>query len=362
MTGRTSGPLSGVRIVEFAAIGPVPFAAMMLADMGADVLLVERPGAPAPDPRLPIRRGRRVVELDLKQPAGVAQALQLAALADVVLEGLRPGVMERLGLDPQTVLGINARIVYGRMTGWGQTGPLARTAGHDINYLAVSGALSLLASDGQPPRPPLNLLADYGGGSLYLVVGMLAALTESRRTGKGQVVDAAMCDGAANLLAMASGMRASGQWEDAPGRNWLSGDAHFYRCYECADGRHVAVGALEPEFYRKWREIAGLTGPEFDAQMDKARWPDLCRQTAALFKTRTRDEWMALFDGTDACVSPVLGIDESAQDPHMAARQTWLEDGGCVYPAAAPRFDGHQRGSRPLSSLQSVEEAIALWR
>ena len=362
-TKMTSGPLAGVRVVELAGIGPGPFAAMMLSDMGADVVSIVRPGQRQGDARDVVNRGRRVVELDLKQPGDLARVLDLIGSADVLLEGFRPLAMERLGLGPEVVLARNPRLVFGRMTGWGQTGPLSQTAGHDINYIAITGALdSFRASNGEPVAP-LNLVGDYGGGALFLVVGVLAALLEARTSGKGQVIDAAMCDGVSLMLSAFHGMHARKRWTDVPGTNLLDGGAHFYRTYECADGLRIAVGPIEPQFYSELRTLAGLGDEAFDHQMDRTRWPELRQKLAAVFQTRTRDEWMAIFDNTDACVAPVIGLFEAPSHPHLAARETFIEVDGYVQPAPAPRF------SRTVSAVQGsaraapvpVSDVLASW-
>ncbi len=346
-TGAASGPLSGVRVVEFAGIGPGPFAAMMLSDMGADVVSIVRPGAGKRDAREFVNRGRRVVELDLKKAGDLAQVLDLIGAADVLLEGFRPQVMERLGLGPDVTLKRNPKLVYGRMTGWGQEGPLAQAAGHDINYIAITGALdSFRASNGEPVSP-LNLVGDYGGGALFLVVGVLAALVDARRSGKGQVVDAAMCDGVSLMLTMFHSMQAIKRWTDVPRTNMLDGGAHFYRAYECADGRSIAIGAIEPQFYAELRQLAGLSDGAFDHQMDRSKWPELQDKLIAVFKTKTRDEWCAILEGTDACAAPVVGLFEAPSHPHLAARRTFVEHAGHVQPAPAPRF------SRTVSAIQS---------
>lgn len=351
------GPLAGVRVVEFAGLGPAPMGAMILADLGADVVRIERraPADPATqvfDPALDIlRRSRRVVRLDLKQPEDRAQALSLVGRADVMIEGLRPGVMERLGLGPEICLGANPRLVYARMTGWGQDGPLAQAAGHDINYLSLTGALHAIGEAGGNPVPPLNVVADGGGGAMLLAVGVLAALTSARATGKGQVVDAAMVDGAALMMSMIYTLKAMGQWSERRGTNLLDGGAHFYGTYRCADGRWIAIGAIEPQFYRLLLDKAGVTDPDFDAQLDEARWPDLKDKLAALIATRSRDDWCALLEGSDACVSPVLSMTEAPFHPHTRTRGTFVEMGGVSQPAPAPRF-----GGTPLAAPRPPEE------
>ncbi|NHZ80096.1 CoA transferase [Massilia sp. CCM 8695] len=341
-----AGPLAGIKVIEMAGLGPCPFAAMMLADMGAQVIRIERktaPGAATPFPMLGTKydvlaRGRRSLALDLKQPAAQAIALDLISKADVVLEGFRPGVMERLGLGPDACLARNAALVYGRVTGWGQTGPLAQAAGHDINYIALTGMLHAMGRADAPPAPPLNLVGDFGGGGMMLAFGVVCAVLEARGSGKGQVIDAAMTDGAALLGAMMYGLRAQGGWSDRREANLLDGGAHFYDTYACADGKFVSVGAIEPQFYALLLKLAGADDPAFDAQMDPASWPLLSDKLAALFARRTRDEWCALMEGTDACFAPVLDLDEAPLHPHNAARASFVEVDGVMQPAPAPRF------------------------
>ncbi|CAN5436737.1 CaiB/BaiF CoA-transferase family protein [soil metagenome] len=348
MTERSAatGPLRGVRVVEFAGIGPGPFASMLLSDMGADVVSIARPGQGKRDVRDFVNRGRRVIELDLKNPAHIEQALDLIGAADVLIEGFRPQVMERLGLGPDVVLKRNPKLVYGRMTGWGQEGPLAQAAGHDINYIAITGALdSFRAANGETVSP-LNLVGDYGGGAMYLVVGVLAGVIEARTSGKGQVVDAAMCDGVSSMLTMFHSMKATGRWTDQPRTNLLDGGAPFYRTYECKDGGHMAIGALEPQFYAELRQLAGLSEDCYDAQMDRKGWPNLHEKMAALFKTRTRDDWAQILEGSDACAAAVRGLFDAPKHPHLAARQTFINLDGHVQPAPAPRF------SRTPSAVQ----------
>lgn len=333
------GPLRGIRFVEFAGIGPVPLAATVLADLGADGIRIEAPGrTPIPDGPAPDRRGRAAVRLDLRHPDGAATALRLVERADVLLEGFRPGVMERRGVGPDRCLGCNPRLVYGRMTGWGQTGPLARTAGHDINYLAVAGPLAHVGRRGQPPVPPLNLVGDYGGGAMLLVAGVLAALLETARSGQGQVVDAAMVDGASLLMTPLYGFLNAGMWNLERGTNLLDGAAPFYDTYQTSDGRYVAVGALEPRFYAELLEGLGLTGEGLPAQDDRDGWPRLRARFTEVFATRTRDEWAAVFAGTDACVTPVMDMREAADHPHIRARGTLVSVDGVLQPAPAPRF------------------------
>ncbi|MDB5899707.1 MAG: Alpha-methylacyl-CoA racemase [Ramlibacter sp.] len=338
-----AGPLRGLKVVEMAGLGPGPFCGMLLADLGAEVIRIDRPVPPGADParaRFDITgRGKRSLAIDLRQDGAAEAVLQLLARADVLLEGFRPGVMERLGLGPAVCHERNPRLVYGRMTGWGQHGPLSAAAGHDINYLALTGVLHATGRADSPPPPPLNIGADYGGGAMFLAVGILAALQERQHSGRGQVVDAAMTDGAALLAAMFHGLRAAGQWGDAREGNLLDGGAPFYDSYACADGKFVAVGAIEPQFYALLRELCGLTDPGFDAQMDRQRWPQLKQEMAALFRTRTRDEWCALLEGSDACFAPVLAWDEAPRHPHNQARGTFIDVAGVTQPAPAPRFD-----------------------
>ncbi|MFB8244210.1 CaiB/BaiF CoA transferase family protein [Streptomyces sp. NPDC055952] len=341
-TARTPGhgPLAGVRVVELAGIGPGPFAAMLLADLGADVVRVDRPGGPGLgiDPACDVtNRNKRSVVVDLKSPDGAGRVLDLTARADVLVEGYRPGVAERLGVGPEPCHARNPRLVYGRMTGWGQDGPLAPRAGHDIAYLAPTGALGMIGGPGTPPPPPANLLGDYAGGSLYLVVGVLAALHHARATGTGQVVDAAIVDGTAHLATMIHGMLAAGAWQDRRGANLLDGGCPYYGTYETADGRYMAVGALEPQFYAEFLALLGI-GDRSGAHADVTRWDELREEVAARFKARTREEWTAVFDGTDACVAPVLSLREAPHHPHLAARGTFTDHGGITQPAPAPRF------------------------
>ncbi|AWN49896.1 carnitine dehydratase [Methylobacterium terrae] len=358
---REGGPLAGLRIVEFAGIGPGPFAAMLLADMGADLVRLDRPGGADPYSRNVVSRGRPTVTADLKDPADRAGTLALLEQADALIEGFRPGVMERLGLGPDAVLARNPRLVYGRMTGWGQDGPLARAAGHDITYLAVTGALAAIGPAGQPV-PPLNLVGDYGGGALYLVTGLLAALLSAGRTGRGQVVDAAICDGAASLMAMFSELASQGRWTDRREANLLDGGAPWYRTYACSDGRHLAIGPLEPQFYALFRRLTGLDAdPDFDRRDDPAIWPLLTRKLETLFLGKPRDEWCRLLEGTDACVAPVLTLGEAASHPHLAARRTFVTVDGIDQPAPAPRFSGTPSGIRPPSSPLTLAEAIRHW-
>lgn len=335
-----SGPLQGVRVVEIASLAPAPFGCMILSDLGASVIQVD-PVGQAPNPATsagPLRRGRRSVGLNLKDPAAVNALLRLVERSDVLVEGFRPGVAERLGFGPDICLERNPRLIFARMTGWGQEGPLARSAGHDIDYIAISGALHPIGRAGEPPVPPLNLVADFGGGGMLLAVGVLAALVERANSGHGQVIDAAMVDGSALLMAFVYGLAAAGIWRDERGGNLLDGAAPFYDTYETADGRYVAVGALEPKFYADLLRGLGLHGDDLPAQHDIAGWPVLREKFAAAFKQRTREEWAALFEGSDACVAPVLSLAEAPGHPHNAVRGTFTDVGGVVQPAPAPRF------------------------
>lgn len=344
-----AGPLSGIRIIELAAIGPVPFAGMMLADHGAEVIRVERPGATTTSGG-PLLRSRSSITLDLKNPADIAQLRKMCATADGLIEGFRPGVMERLGLGPGVLLGDNERLVYGRMTGWGQDGPLALRAGHDINYIALTGTLEALGRAGDQPTPPINLVGDFGGGGMLLAFGMVSALLGVRSGGAGQVVDCAMTDGSALLMAMMWGFRAQGQWSGDRGTNLLDTGAPFYDTYETADGGYVAVGALEPQFYAELRRVLSIAdNPRFDSQTDHAQWPAQKTELAQLFKAKTRDQWTALFEGVDACVTPVLSMAEALEHPHNRARQTFITLGGAAQPAPAPRYSS----APPATSIAS---------
>ncbi|MFE1953015.1 CaiB/BaiF CoA transferase family protein [Streptomyces sp. NPDC059524] len=343
-----NGPLAGVRVVELAGIGPGPFAAMLLADLGADVVRVDRPGGGglAIDPAFDItNRNKRSVVVDLKAPDGADRVLDLVERADVLIEGYRPGVAERLGVGPDACHARNPRLVYGRMTGWGQDGPLAQRAGHDIAYIALTGTLGMIGEPDKAPTVPANLVGDYAGGSLYLVVGILAALHHARAGGPGQVVDAAIVDGASHLSSMIHGMLAAGGWQDRRGSNLLDGGCPFYGTYETADGQYMAVGALEQQFYDEFMRLMDLDGTA-PARKDIARWGELHDAVAARFKERTREEWTAVFEGSDACVAPVLSLREAPSHPHLAARATFVEHGGITQPAPAPRFSRTPTGVR----------------
>lgn len=331
------GPLSGIRIVEFAGIGPGPFCGMMLADHGAEVIRIDRPGARS-DPRDPLLRSRLSITIDTKIPEGLAVARDLCGKADGVIEGFRPGVMERLGLGPDDLIGINPNLVYGRMTGWGQTGPWAQAAGHDINYIALSGVLHGIGVAGGKPVPPVNYVGDFGGGGMMLAFGMVSALLAVRNGAPGQVIDAAMTDGSALLAAMAYGFLAMGIDRDMPGVNILNGASHFYDTYECADGRWIAIGSIEPQFYALLREKAGLSDPAYDAQLDPRQWKALKHDIAGIFRTKSRDDWCAIMDASDVCFAPVLSMTEAPAHPHNRARETFVELDGIVQPGPAPRY------------------------
>lgn len=335
------GALAALTVIEMAAIGPVPFAGMLLSDMGANVTRIDRiPDATAGADATPHfdGRGRRSIAVNLKHPQGVETVLRLAATADVLLEGFRPGVMERLGLGPDALEQRNPGLIYGRMTGWGQTGPLANAAGHDLNYIAISGALHAMGPADRPPPPPLNLVGDYGGGALLLLVGILAALQERQRTGRGQVIDAAMSDGAALLMAPIYSLLAHGQWSDRRGANLLDGAGPFYGCYECADGHYISIGSIEPQFYRRLLDACDIDDPDFLDQHDTTRWPRLRGKLEALFRRKTRAQWCALLEGTDVCFAPVLSMGEAPEHPHNRFRGTFLEMQSTMQPAPAPRF------------------------
>lgn len=332
-----SGPLVGLKIVEFAGIGPGPFCGMLLADLGADVVRIDRKGT-QPGGDFVMGRGKRSVAIDLKHADGTEAALTLIEKADALIEGFRPGVMERLGLGPDVALKRNPRLVYGRMTGWGQEGPLSDTAGHDIDYIALTGALHAMGRRGEPPAPPLNLVGDYGGGALYLAFGLCAGLLEAKRSGKGQVIDCAMVDGAASLMTMFYSMRAAGVWTDTRGDNLLDGAAHFYDTYACADGKWLAVGAIEPQFHAELLKGLGIPEGDFPKRMERDNWAAYSKRVAEVIRTKTRDEWAARFAETDACVAPVLDMAEAPRHPHNVNRSTFQRAFGAVQPSPAPRF------------------------
>jgi alpha-methylacyl-CoA racemase len=357
------GPLAGLKVIEFGGIGPGPFAGMMLSDLGADVLRIVRPGTDDPNLQRLDARGRRAIALDLKQPAAVSTCLDLAPSAEVVLEGNRPGVMERLGLGPEQFLARNPRLVYARMTGLGQVGPHSQKAGHDITYLALTGALHAIGTEDKPV-PPLNLAADYGGGALFLVSGILAALLHARATGQGQVVDAAMIDGASYLMSLFYGMTASGQWQDRRNSNLLDGGAPFYDTYRCADGKWIAIGALEPQFYALLLEKMGAAAEFLHQQSNRDSWPMLREHLRSLFAGKTRAQWCAILEDTDACFAPVLSLAEAPLHPHNTARGTFVTAAGVVQPAPAPRFSATPSSIQwpPAPIERDMAKAIEAWR
>jgi len=363
-----AGPLDGIRILEIAGIGPGPFAGMMLSDMGAEVLRIDRAAAVATArsdrPSLDfLARGRRSVGVDLKRPEGVEAVLRLAERADALFEGFRPGVMERLGLGPDVCLARNPRLVYGRMTGWGQDGPLAHAAGHDINYIALSGALHAIGRAGENPLPPLNLVGDFGGGGMLLAYGMVCALLERERSGQGQVVDASMVEGSAALMAMMYSLRAMGQWRDERGTNALDTGAWFYETYETKDGRYVAVGALEPQFFAELLRRTGLEGEDLPRQMDRESWPAMKERLAAVFRTKTREEWCEIMEGSDVCFAPVLSMAEAPDHPHNRHRGSFIELEGQTQPGPAPRFSRTRPevNGPPVRPGQHTDEALRDW-
>jgi alpha-methylacyl-CoA racemase len=364
-----SGPLQGYRIIEIAGIGPGPFAAMLLSDLGAEVIRVDRAQAvrgPLPDsPHYDILlRGRRNIAIDLKQADGVEALLSLVESADALIEGFRPGVMERLGVGPEACLARNPKLVFGRMTGWGQEGMYGQAAGHDINYIALAGALAHFGRAGERPTPPLNMVGDFGGGGMFLALGVVAALLEAQKSGKGQVVDTAMVDGTAILMTMFWAMKNVGLFdENAPGTNLLDTGAHFYDVYECNDGKYVSLGSIEPQFYAELMRLTGLEGdPEFSKQMDKSQWPHLKSRLAEVFRTKSQADWCAIMEATDVCFAPVLTMSEAAHHPHNIERRTFVEHAGVVQPAPAPRFSRTQGelSSPPAHAGQNSREVLEL--
>ena len=356
------GPLSGLKIVEFAGIGPGPFCGMLLSDLGADVVRIDRKGGGRGSPADVTARGRRSVALDLKNPAAIETCLKLMEEADGIIEGFRPGVMERLGLGPDVALKRNPKLVYGRMTGWGQFGPYAKAAGHDMNYIAITGALHAIGTE-EKPIPPLNLVGDFGGGALYLAFGLLAGVIHARATGEGQVIDCAMSDGAASLMAMFYGFKGMGMWQEKRRSNLLDGGAHFYDTYQCADGKWISIGSIEPQFYALLLEKTGITDPEFANQMDRSAWPSLKAKLQDVLRTKTQAEWCAIMDATDICFAPVLTLDEAPNHPHNAERKTFVTVEGVVQPAPAPRFSetpGAIQGPPPKIGAHN-DEALADW-
>jgi alpha-methylacyl-CoA racemase len=355
-----AGPLTGLKVIEMVGLGPAPFCAMLLADLGAEVIRVQRPGqALGERARFDVlARGRRAVALDLRQGEGVETLLQLVEGADALIEGFRPGVMERLGLGPEHCLQRNPNLVFGRMTGWGQSGPLAQAAGHDINYIALAGALHAIGRPGEKPVVPHNYIGDFGGGGMLLGFGVLCALLEAQRSGKGQVVDAAMTDGTALLSAMMYGFRAGGRLSDERGANLLDGGAHFYDTYACADGRFIALGAIEPQFYAELLQRCGIDDPQFLQQMDPRQWPQLKAKLTALFLQRSRAQWCELLEGSDACFAPVLDWAEAAEHPHNRERGTYLELDGVLQPAPAPRFSRTPAATPTQAAGEPQSEAV----
>ncbi len=362
------GPLEGVRIVELAGIGPGPMACMLLADMGADVIKVDRLadaglGVAMPDKYQLLNRSRKSVALDLKNPAGAEAVLKLVESADALIEGFRPGVTERMGLGPEDCWARNPKLVYGRMTGWGQTGTLSHAAGHDMNYIALVGALHAIGRKGEAPVPPLNLVGDFGGGALYMVVGLLAALLEAGRSGKGQVVDTAMTDGAASLMTIFYGMLGAGQWQDERGSNVLDTGSHFYDVYETSDGKHVSIASIEAKFYAEMLEKTGLKDAGLPDQWDAKSWPEVNAKMKEVFKTKTRDAWCEIMEGSDVCFAPILSLNEAPNHAHNRARQTFVEIDGVVQPNVAPRFSRTESAIQrpPAAPGEHTEEALREW-
>ena len=358
------GPLTGIRVVEMAGIGPGPFTAMMLSDLGAEVIRVDRLSHKGTGHRANVlNRGRKSIAVDLKNPRGVETTLRLIEQADVVLEGFRPGVMERLGLGPEECLSVNPRLIFARMTGWGQTGPLSQAAGHDINYISIAGALGAMGYADRPPAPPLNLVGDFGGGAMYLLTGILAALVERATSGQGQIIDAAMTDGTASLLSPFFGLMAMNMWTTDRFSNRLDGGAFYYGSYECSDGKYISIGSLEPQFYAELLEKAEITDPEFQEQLDEAAWPAKREKLDQLFKTRTRQQWCDIMEGTDVCFAPVLDLKEAPAHPHNINRKTFVELDGVVQPAPAPRFSrtqGEIQGPAAMAG-EHTREVLSAW-
>ena len=359
------GPLEGVKVVEVGGIGPGPFCGMMLSDMGANIIRIDRKGHRGRvEAKYDIlHRGRRSIGLDLKKPEGVEAALKLVEQADALQEGFRPGVMEKMGLGPDVCLKRNPKLVYGRMTGWGQEGPISQAAGHDINYIALTGALYSIGRAGQNPVPPLNLVGDFGGGGMLLAFGIVCALFEAQKSGKGQVVDAAMVDGSAILMAMFYGQRAAGFWTDQRASNFLDTGSHFYDTYETADGKWISVGSIEPQFYALLLKHAGIDDPEFKVQDDRTKWPKFKKKINEIFKTKTRDEWCDIMEGTDVCFGPVLSMEEAPKHPQNVFRNTFVEVEGVLQPAPAPRFNRTKPEIQgpPLMQGEHTEPALADW-
>jgi alpha-methylacyl-CoA racemase len=368
MSAKAQGPLAGIRIIELGGVGPGPFCCMLLADLGAEVIRIDRPpgydgGAPVDARFNLLHRGRRSIGMDLKKPEAIATVLRLLHSADALVEGFRPGVAERLGLGPEACHAVNPRLVYGRMTGWGQDGPLAQAPGHDINYISLTGVLHSVGKANESPAIPLNLAGDFGGGSLYLALGVVSAILESRGSGRGQVVDAAMVDGSASLMTLIYGMHAAGYWHDVRGTNRLDSGAPWYNVYETRDGKYVSIAANEERFYRSALQVLGLQHEALPAQHDRNGWPGLRERFAAAFKTRTRDEWVALADGTESCIAPVLSLAEAPRHPHLRARGTFVEVDGVVQPAPAPRFSRTPGGIQgpPAEPGQHTDDVLRDW-
>ncbi|HSV83217.1 MAG TPA: CaiB/BaiF CoA-transferase family protein [Ramlibacter sp.] len=357
---RRQGPLAGIKVLEFPAIGPVPFCGMMLSDYGADVVRIGRRGS-ALSPNNVTDRGKSFIVADLKDAQDAQQILRLAERADVVIEGFRPGVMEKLGFGPQQLMARNTRLIYGRMSGWGQSGPLARSAGHDINYIALAGALAAFGPAGKNPVPPLNLVGDYGGGAMFLALGISTALFERTHSGQGQVIDAAMVDGSALMMAHFTSWIAGGR-SVARGDNLIDGSAHFYRTYQCSDGKYIAIGALEPQFHARLWQLLGFPAEEVPGQ-DQVNWGAASEKLAAVFRTRTREQWRALLEGTDACFAPVLDLQEAPEHPHLRERGVFVRESGVTQPAPAPRFSRTPAAiqSPPPQAALSLDDALSAW-
>lgn len=362
MTLKANGPLVGLKVIEFAGIGPGPFACMMLSDMGADVVSIERPPLKEKGANHVIGRGRSQLAANLKDPADRRRVLELVESADAIIEGFRPGVMERLGLGPDDLLALNPRLVYGRMTGWGQSGPLAQAAGHDINYISVTGALHAIGTHSGPPVVPLNLLGDYGGGSLYLVVGILAALLEARASGNGQVVDAAIVDGVVNMMANTAARALRGAFTEKRGTNMLDGGHPYYRVYETFDGQYVSLGAIEPQFFAEFCERVGVPAHLRDKQLDENYWTELTEALEAVFRAATREHWRAQLEGTDACVAPVISLSEAALHPHNLARENFVTIAGVQQPGPAPKFSRTSAAVQGISVVATIDDVVNRWR
>jgi alpha-methylacyl-CoA racemase len=362
------GPLNGYKVIELAGIGPAPMCAMLLSDLGAEVIRIDRTadaglGISLQTKYSLLNRGRRSIALDLKRPEAIETLLKLVERADALIEGFRPGVMERLGIGPEICLARNPRLVYGRMTGWGQEGPLALAAGHDINYIALSGALNTIGRRGEAPVPPLNLIGDFGGGALYLAFGVVAGLLETQKSGKGQVIDTAMVDGAASLMTAIYGMHGAGFWTDERGTNVLDTGAHYYDVYETSDGKYISIGSIEGKFYEELLRLSGLKKEELAPQNDRKSWPKMKDRVAALFRTKTRDEWCKIMEGSDICFAPVLSMAEAPKHPHNRHRGTFIEQDGVVQPAPAPRFSRTPGSIQrpPARAGEHTEEALRDW-